>query len=166
MILTEAGIWIRANVKWLGPFLAAIVQAVRPVFISGQHYTLPQWVSVAVLLMTAASTYVVPNVEQGIAVYAKAIVTLLIATAASYLQVAPGGISRADVWTIGTAAAAVIWAFIWPTTQPKAVQAGGPGYLGDTAPVVPAPEPVAPAPAAPVPAAAIPDDSAFPKLGG
>lgn len=122
--------WIRANIKAIVPFLGAVVMALKPWFL-GAHYGLAEWLSVASLVLASAVTYIVPNVETGVAKYAKTLIVVTLAGLGAAQNVLPGGISRADVWTIGTALVAAVLTFALPTTTTRAVKANGDGHMGD-----------------------------------
>lgn len=130
-LLTELRILVRRNIKWLIPFVAAGVQAVRPWFL-GTTFTTVQWLGVAVTVLSAALVWVVPNLESGVALYAKAVVVIAVAGIGATIQVWPGGVSRPDLWTIGVAVAGALGTLGFRTTAAKGVQSGGAGRLGDT----------------------------------
>lgn len=124
--------WIRDHIKWLWPFAAAILQAVRPWF-QGEHYGSAEWLSVTSLALAAFVAYVVPNIEQpGIARYAKGIVVVALAGLGAAQNVLPDGITRQDVWTVGTALVAALGTLLTPTTKARAVLSSGPGRMGDS----------------------------------
>jgi hypothetical protein len=128
--MTGLRVWLARNIKWLFPFAGAIVMALKPWFL-GQRYGLPEWLAAGALLASAVLVYVVPNVEAGIARYAKAFVVVALAGLGAAQQAIPDGISRADLWTIGTAVAAAAGTYLFPTSATRAVHAGGDGQMGD-----------------------------------
>jgi len=134
--VTALRIWIQTNIKWLVPFAGAVVMAFKPWFL-GQSYGLNEWLAALSLVLAAAVTWVVPNVEAGVAKYAKAFVVIALAGIGAAQQALPDGISRADLFTIGTAVIAAFGTFIFPTLAPRAVQSSGTGRMGDLVDVTP-----------------------------
>lgn len=129
--LLTLAIWARRHVKWLWPFAAAVAVAVKPIVVGGDYS--PHQVLFAVSLVCAAYvTYVVPNEEAGLAKYSKAFVVVALAGVGAAQTVLPGGVSRADWWTIGTAVAAAAGTLLFPTITPQTVRHGGDGRMGDS----------------------------------
>jgi hypothetical protein len=122
--------WIGMHVKWLVPFLLAVATAVKPLVLGGD-YSAGRVLFAVSLVLGAFVTYVAPNVESGIGQYAKAFVVVSLAGVGAAQDVLPGGISRADVWTIGTAVAAAAGTLLLRTSQVPAVIASGEAQMGD-----------------------------------
>jgi len=129
--MTRLVIWVRTHIKWLMPLLGAIAAAVKPVVIGGDYST-QQLLFAASLILGAFITYWAPNVEGGgLATYVKGMIVIALAGVGAAQQVLPGGISRQDLWTIGTAVVVSAGTLLFPTIAPRAVQSGGPGRMGD-----------------------------------
>ena len=131
--MTAAAIWLRRNVKWLFPFAGAVAMGLKP-WLLGQHYGSPEWLAFASLVAAAGLTWLVPNVESGLGQYVKALLVVSLAGLGAAQQALPGGISRADLWTVGVAVVSAAGTFLFRTTATQAVQSGGPGKLGDSLP--------------------------------
>jgi len=124
--------WIRTHSKMLIPFGGAVAMAVKPLAL-GTDVGPKSILSVAALITAAGVAYVVPNLEGSSAKYAKEVTVLALAGIGAAQNVLPGGISRVDLWTIGTAVVVAALPFLTPTTATRAVQASGDGRMGVTA---------------------------------
>lgn len=124
--------WVRSHTKMLIPLAGAVAMAVKPLAL-GTDVGPKSVLSVAALVTAAVVAYVVPNLEGSSAKYAKETTVLALAGIGAAQNVLPGGISRVDLWTIGTAVVVAALPFLTPTTATRAVQDPGPGHMGITA---------------------------------
>lgn len=125
--------WLTNNVKWLVPFAGAVAAAVKPIAVGGD-YSSQQILFAVSLVLAAYVAWVAPNVEAGIGKYAKGFVVVAVAGVGAAQNVLPGGISRADAWTIGTAVVAAVGTLAFRTTTTRAVIASGYAQMGDQVP--------------------------------
>lgn len=131
--MTALNIWVQHHSKALILFVGAVAMALKPYFLEGARWNLTQWLAVGIVAAQAFTTYITPNLEGKIGAYAKSINALIVALIGALVLTAPGGFSRADVWTIAAAVGGAGLVLLTPTIAPKAVQDSGPGVMGDSA---------------------------------
>lgn len=135
--MTGLQIWLRRHIKWLMPLLGAVASAAKPIVVDGDYST-GQLLFSTSLVLGAFITYWAPNVEAGgLATYVKGMIVCALAGVGAAQQVLPDGISRQDLWTIGTAVVVSAGTLLFPTIASRAVQSGGDGRMGDGLAVTP-----------------------------
>lgn len=126
--------WFR---KYLHPILltaATVAIAAKPEIVGTSSYGVVGWLTVAGVASGALLTYWVPNLEGSGRVAVKDVAAILTVGISAAINVAPDGISRADLWTIGAAVVAVAAPLLLGSAATPAVQASGVGQSGDAYP--------------------------------
>lgn len=126
--------WFRAHINVIAPFLGAVAMGVKPLFVAGGVGP-KEILSVSMLVAASYLAWLAPNLEGQGAKYVKESVVVVLAGLSAAQNVIPGGVSRADIWTIATAAVVAASPFLFPTTARRAVLASGAGQMGDGHPL-------------------------------
>lgn len=105
--------------SWLAAIAA--VGSLVTAFLSDGAITLHEWILLGGSFAVAVNMFVVPNLDAGIAKYAKAIVTAVIALLTILLVVIPGGVTTAEWIQVGIAVVAALGIPALPAPQFPAV---------------------------------------------
>lgn len=122
--------WIRAHIHPLILALGAIAVAVKPEITGSAQYHLTDWLGVGLIAAGAVNSYITPVLNVSSARWAKDTTSLLAAGFGAAITVAPNGLSRGELWTIGAAVVTVGVPLVFPTTTQQAILVG-PGQMGD-----------------------------------
>ena len=105
--------------SWLAA--VAAVASLLTAFLSDGTITLHEWILLGGSFAVAVNMFVVPNLDAGIAKYAKAVVTVVIALFTVLLVVIPGGVTTAEWIQVGIAVLTAIGVPALPAPQFPAV---------------------------------------------
>lgn len=109
---------------WLA--VVAAVASLLVAFLSDNTITTVEWVLLGTAFITALNMYVVPNLTDGVAKYAKGIVTFLLAAFGILYTVLAGGVTTAEWIMVALAGLTAIGVPILPAPQFPATPAINP----------------------------------------
>lgn len=109
---------------WLA--VVAAVASLLVAFLSDNAISTVEWVMLGTAFITAISMYVVPNLTDGTARYAKGIVTFLLAAFGVLYVVLQGGVTTSEWIMVGIAGLTAIGVPLLPAPQFPAVPAVDP----------------------------------------
>lgn len=131
--MTGLLIWLRAHVKALEHLAGAVIVLALPAITGGAVWGHHEWLNFAVLALGQIYIFVGANLEASSGKYLKGIVAAGSAAFVALNSLIAWPPTTTEWAQVGVAVLAALGVLVTPTTAPRAVQASGPGQLGDGA---------------------------------
>lgn len=124
--------WIKSHTHAVYALLFALFLLIQPEFVGQQVFTSHDWIKAAIAAVGLVVAFVAANTETTVGRYAKEIAVVLTAALVTLDNVIDGPWTSQKLMQVVAAAIIAAGTILTDTTAPRAVQASGEGYMGDS----------------------------------